>query len=293
MANITAKLVKELRDMTGVGMMDAKKALVEVEGDIDKAVDFLREKGLAKAAKKADRIAAEGVTATYVDGNTAALIELNSETDFVAKNDKFQALVATVVKAIAEAKPATMEEALAVKVGDKTIEELILEGTTVIGEKLSLRRFEVLSNADGDAFGEYLHMGGRIGVLTVIEGSDDSVAAKDVAMHVPAINPRYVSREDVSEEDYKHEEKIQTEIALNEGKPANIVEKMIKGRMNKYLAEISLTEQAFVKNPDQTVAEFVASKGGKVKTFVRYEVGEGMEKRQDNFEDEVAAQMGK
>ena len=293
MANITAKLVKELRDMTGVGMMDAKKALVEVEGDIDKAVDFLREKGLAKAAKKADRIAAEGVTATYVDGNTAALIELNSETDFVAKNDKFQALVATVVKAIAEAKPATMEEALAVKVGDKTIEELILEGTTVIGEKLSLRRFEVLSKADGDAFGEYLHMGGRIGVLTVIEGSDDSVAAKDVAMHVAAINPRYVSREDVSEEDYQHEEKIQTEIALNEGKPANIVEKMIKGRMNKYLAEISLTEQAFVKNPDQTVAEFVASKGGKVKTFVRYEVGEGMEKRQDNFADEVAAQMGK
>ena len=293
MANITAKLVKELRDMTGVGMMDAKKALVEVEGDIDKAVDFLREKGLAKAAKKADRIAAEGVTATYVDGNTAALIELNSETDFVAKNDKFQALVATVVKAIAEAKPATMEEALAVKVGDKTIEELILEGTTVIGEKLSLRRFEVFTKADGDAFGEYLHMGGRIGVLTVIEGSDDSVAAKDVAMHVAAINPRYVSREDVSEEDYKHEEKIQTEIALNEGKPANIVEKMIKGRMNKYLAEISLTEQAFVKNPDQTVAEFVASKGGKVKTFVRYEVGEGMEKRQDNFADEVAAQMGK
>ena len=293
MANITAKLVKELRDMTGVGMMDAKKALVEVEGDIDKAVDFLREKGLAKAAKKADRIAAEGVTATYVVGNTAALIELNSETDFVAKNDKFQALVATVVKAIAEAKPATMEEALAVKVGDKTIEELILEGTTVIGEKLSLRRFEVLSKADSDAFGEYLHMGGRIGVLTVIEGSDDSVAAKDVAMHVAAINPRYVSREDVSEEDYKNEEKNQTEIALNEGKPANIVEKMIKGRMNKYLAEISLTEQAFVKNPDQTVAEFVASKGGKVKTFVRYEVGEGMEKRQDNFADEVAAQMGK
>ena len=293
MANITAKLVKELRDMTGVGMMDAKKALVEVEGDIDKAVDFLREKGLAKAAKKADRIAAEGVTATYVDGNTAALIELNSETDFVAKNDKFQALVATVVKAIAQAKPATMEEALAVKVGDKTIEELILEGTTVIGEKLSLRRFEVLTKADGDAFGEYLHMGGRIGVLTVIEGSDDSVAATDVAMHVAAINPRYVSREDVSEEDYKHEENIQTEIALNEGKPANIVEKMIKGRMNKYLAEISLTEQAFVKNPDQTVAEFVASKGGKVKTFVRYEVGEGMEKRQDNFADEVAAQMGK
>lgn len=290
---VTAAQIKELREITGIGMMECKKALEEANGDMDQAIELLRKKGLAKAAKKADRIAAEGVTATYVDGNTAALIELNSETDFVAKNDKFQALVATVVKAIAQAKPATMEEALAVKVGDKTIEELILEGTTVIGEKLSLRRFEVLSKADGDAFGEYLHMGGRIGVLTVIEGSDDSVAAKDVAMHVAAINPRYVSREDVSEEDYKHEEKIQTEIALNEGKPANIVEKMIKGRMNKYLAEISLTEQAFVKNPDQTVAEFVASKGGKVKTFVRYEVGEGMEKRQDNFADEVAAQMGK
>lgn len=290
---VTAAQIKELREITGIGMMECKKALEEANGDMDQAIELLRKKGLAKAAKKADRIAAEGVTATYVDGNTAALIELNSETDFVAKNDKFQALVATVVKAIAQAKPATMEEALAVKVDDKTIEELILEGTTVIGEKLSLRRFEVLTKADGDAFGEYLHMGGRIGVLTVIEGSDDSVAAKDVAMHVAAINPRYVSREDVSEEDYKHEEKIQTEIALNEGKPANIVEKMIKGRMNKYLAEISLTEQAFVKNPDQTVAEFVASKGGKVKTFVRYEVGEGMEKRQDNFADEVAAQMGK
>ena len=290
---ITAKLVKELRDMTGVGMMDAKKALVEVEGDIEKAIDYLREKGLAKAAKKADRIAAEGVTATYVSGNTAALIELNSETDFVAKNDKFQDLVATVVKAVAEAKPASLEAALAVEVDGKSIEQLILEATTVIGEKLSLRRVEILTKGDNDAFGEYLHAGGRIGVLTILEGTTDAAAAKDVAMHVAAINPRYVSRDDVSAEDYAHEEKIQTELALNEGKPANIVEKMIKGRMNKYLAEISLTEQAFVKNPDQTVAEFVATKGGKVKTFVRYEVGEGMEKKQDNFAEEVAAQMGK
>ncbi|MCW6659770.1 translation elongation factor Ts [Aerococcaceae bacterium NML191292] len=293
MSNITAKLVKELRDMTGVGMMDAKKALVEVEGDIEKAIDFLREKGLAKAAKKADRIAAEGMTATYVDGNTAAIIELNSETDFVSKNDKFQALVATVVKAIAESKPATMEEALAVQVDGKSIEELILEATTVIGEKLSLRRFEILTKSDADAFGEYLHMGGRIGVLTLVEGSTDKEAGKDVAMHVAAINPKYVSRDEVSAEDYEHEKKIQTEIALNEGKPANIVEKMIEGRMNKYLADISLSEQAFVKNPDVTVADYVASKGGKVTKFVRFEVGEGMEKKQENFADEVAAQMGK
>ncbi|MCW6666463.1 translation elongation factor Ts [Aerococcaceae bacterium NML190938] len=293
MSNITAKLVKELRDMTGVGMMDAKKALVEVEGDIEKAIDFLREKGLAKAAKKADRIAAEGMTATYVDGNTAAIIELNSETDFVSKNDKFQSLVATVVKAIAESKPATMEEALAVQVDGKSIEELILEATTVIGEKLSLRRFEILTKSDADAFGEYLHMGGRIGVLTLVEGSTDKEAGKDVAMHVAAINPKYVSRDEVSAEDYEHEKKIQTEIALNEGKPANIVEKMIEGRMNKYLADISLSEQAFVKNPDVTVADYVASKGGKVTKFVRFEVGEGMEKKQENFADEVAAQMGK
>lgn len=293
MTQITAKLVKELRDLTGVGMMDAKKALVEVEGNIEAAIDFLREKGLAKAAKKADRIAAEGVTATFVDGNTAALIEINSETDFVAKNDKFQALVAQVVEAIAKAKPSSLEEALAVEVDGKTIETLLLEATTVIGEKISLRRVEILTKTDSDAFGAYLHSGGRIGVLTLVEGSDDADAAKDVAMHVAAINPRFVSREDISEEDYAHEEKIQTEIALNEGKPANIVEKMIKGRMNKFLAEISLTEQAFVKNPDVTVAEFLASKGGKVTKFVRYEVGEGMEKRQANFADEVAAQMGK
>ncbi|MDO4432929.1 MAG: translation elongation factor Ts [Aerococcaceae bacterium] len=293
MAEITAKLVKELRDKTGVGMMDAKKALVAVEGDMDKAIDFLREKGLAKAANKADRIAAEGITATYVDGNTAAIIELNSETDFVAKNDLFLELVGKVVKAIAANNPATLEDALAIQLDGKSIEQVILEGTTVIGEKLSLRRFEVLTKTDADVFGEYLHMGGRIGVLTLVEGASDVAVAKDVAMHVAAINPKYVSRDEVSTEEYEHEKKIQTEIALNEGKPANIVEKMIEGRMNKYLAEISLSEQPFVKNPDQTVAAFVAAAGGKVTKFVRFEVGEGMEKKQDNFAEEVAAQMGK
>lgn len=293
MAEVTAKLVKQLRDMTGVGMMDAKKALVAVEGDIDAAVDYLRENGLAKAAKKADRLAAEGLAATYVDGNTAAIIEVNSETDFVSKNDQFLDLVAKVAKAVAENKPASTEDALKVTIDGKTIEELCLEATTVIGEKISLRRAQVIEKSDADAFGSYIHSGGRIAVLTLLEGTTDEAAAKDVAMHVAAINPRYVSREDVSEEEYAHEEKVQTEMALNEGKPANIVEKMIKGRMNKFLAEISLTEQPFVKDGDVTVGEFVASKGGKVKTFVRYEVGEGMEKRQDNFAEEVAAQMGK
>ena len=293
MAEITAKLVKELRDMTGVGMMDAKKALVEVDGDMDKAVDFLREKGLASAGKKADRIAAEGTTAFYVDGNTAALIEVNAETDFVTRNDQFKELVATLAETIAKTQPADLEAALALDVNGETVENLIINAINTIGEKISLRRFEIYTKTDNDAFGTYVHTDGSIGVLTLIEGTTDETVAKDIAMHIAAMNPKYVSREDVSEEDYAHEEKIQTEIALNEGKPAEIVEKMIKGRMNKYLAEISLTEQPFVKDSDQTVGQYASAKGGKVVKFTRFLVGEGMEKRQENFADEVAAQMKK
>ncbi len=293
MAEITAKLVKELRDMTGVGMMDAKKALVEVDGDMDKAVDFLREKGLASAGKKADRIAAEGTTAFYVDGNTAALIEVNAETDFVTRNDQFKELVATLAETIAKTQPADLEAALALDVNGETVENLIINAINTIGEKISLRRFEIYTKTDNDAFGTYVHTDGSIGVLTLIEGTTDEAVAKDIAMHIAAMNPKYVSREDVSEEDYAHEEKIQTEIALNEGKPAEIVEKMIKGRMNKYLAEISLTEQPFVKDGDQTVGQYASAKGGKVVKFTRFLVGEGMEKRQENFADEVAAQMKK
>lgn len=293
MAEITAKLVKELRDMTGVGMMDAKKALVEVDGDMDKAVDFLREKGLASAGKKADRIAAEGTTAFYVEGNTAALIEVNAETDFVTRNDQFKELVATLAETIAKTQPADLEAALALDVNGETVENLIINAINTIGEKISLRRFEIYTKTDNDAFGTYVHTDGSIGVLTLIEGTTDEAVAKDIAMHIAAMNPKYVSREDVSEEDYAHEEKIQTEIALNEGKPAEIVEKMIKGRMNKYLAEISLTEQPFVKDGDQTVGQYASAKGGKVVKFTRFLVGEGMEKRQENFADEVAAQMKK
>lgn len=293
MAEITAKLVKELRDMTGVGMMDAKKALVEVDGDMDKAVDFLREKGLASAGKKADRIAAEGTTAFYVEGNTAALIEVNAETDFVTRNDQFKELVETLAETIAKTQPADLEAALALDVNGETVENLIINAINTIGEKISLRRFEIYTKTDNDAFGTYVHTDGSIGVLTLIEGTTDEAVAKDIAMHIAAMNPKYVSREDVSEEDYAHEEKIQTEIALNEGKPAEIVEKMIKGRMNKYLAEISLTEQPFVKDGDQTVGQYASAKGGKVVKFTRFLVGEGMEKRQENFADEVAAQMKK
>lgn len=292
MAQITASLVKELRERTGAGMMDCKKALTQTDGNIDAAIDYLRENGIAKAAKKADRIAAEGLSYIEVKGNKAVILEINSETDFVAKNEKFQVLVDTVAKAVVAGKPTNMEEANAIEVDGKTIADLIVDATNVIGEKISFRRFELLTKTDADAFGGYVHAGGRISVLTLVEGSTDEEVAKDVSMHVAAINPKYISREDVSEEEYKHEEKIQTEIALNEGKPANIVEKMIAGRMNKYLAEISLNDQPFVKDGDQKVSDYVASKGGKVANFVRFEVGEGLEKRQENFADEVAAQMG-
>ena len=231
---ISAKLVKELRDMTGVGMMDAKKALVKVEGDMEKAVDFLRENGLAKAAKKADRIAAEGTTNVLVEGNTAVIVEINAETDFVAKNEKFQALVALISKAILDNKPATVEEALEIETPEGKLSDVIAEATTVIGEKITLRRFEIITKSDDDSFGAYLHMGGRIGVITVVEGTTDEAVAKDVSMHIAAINPKYVDRSQVSEEELEHEKKVLTEQALNEGKPANIVEKMIKGRLNKF-----------------------------------------------------------
>lgn len=293
MGQISAQLVKQLRDMTGVGMMDAKKALVQTEGDIDAAVDYLRENGLAKAAKKADRIAAEGITNVLVDGNVAVVLEVNAETDFVAKNDKFQALVAKLSQVILANKPADLEAALEIVTDEGKVSDVIAEATTVIGEKISLRRFEIVEKSDADAFGAYLHMGGRIGVLTVLEGSTDADAAKDIAMHVAAINPKYVDRSEVSADELEHEKKVLTEQALNEGKPANIVEKMIAGRLNKFLAEISLNDQPFVKDPDTTVSKFAASKGGSVKLFHRYEVGEGLEKRVDNFVEEVMGQVKK
>lgn len=293
MAQISAQLVKQLRDMTGVGMMDAKKALVQTEGDIDAAVDYLRENGLAKAAKKADRIAAEGITSVLVDGNVAVVLEVNAETDFVAKNDKFQALVAKLSEVILANKPANLEAALEIVTPEGKVSDVIAEATTVIGEKISLRRFEIVEKSDADEFGAYLHMGGRIGVLTVLEGSTDADAAKDIAMHVAAINPKYVDRSEVSADELEHEKKVLTEQALNEGKPANIVEKMIAGRLNKFLAEISLNDQPFVKDPDTTVSKFAASKGGSVKLFHRYEVGEGLEKRVDNFVEEVMGQVKK
>ncbi|WP_414047998.1 translation elongation factor Ts [Macrococcus equi] len=291
---ITAQLVKQLRERTGAGMMDCKKALTETNGDIDAAVDYLREKGIAKAAKKADRIAAEGTTYVASKGNDAVLLELNSETDFVARNEGFQALVKEIADHILTVKPADLDTLMASEIeAGKTVEVKMNEAISTIGEKLTLRRFVLVSKTDADTFGEYLHMGGRIGVLALVENSTDAEAAKDVAMHIAALNPKFVSREQVSAEELEHEKNVLKQQALNEGKPENIVEKMVEGRLRKYLEEICAVDQPFVKNPDQTVAEFLKSKGGTLKSFVRYEVGEGIEKRQDNFADEVMGQMGK
>ena len=290
MAKIAAKQVKELRDKTGVGMMAAKKALVATDGDMDKAIDYLREKGIAKAAKKSDRVAAEGLANVVISGNTAVIVEVNAETDFVAQNDRFQALVKRTGELLAENKPADVKAALEIKTDRGTLNDEYIDATQVIGEKITLRRFELVEKADNENFGAYLHMGGKIASLVVVEGADEATA-KDVAMHVAAINPKYVNRDQVPAEELAHEREVLTEEAKNEGKPEKIIEKMVEGRLNKFLAEIALDDQEFVKDPDQTVAKFVASKGGKVKSFVRYEVGEGIEKKEDNFVEEVMSQV--
>ena len=289
---ITAQMVKELREKTGAGMMDCKKALTETDGNMEAAIDYLREKGIAKAAKKGDRIAAEGLTYIQVEGNEAVILEVNSETDFVAKNEGFQVLVKELAAHLLAKKPASVEEALAQTMDNgATVEAHINEAIAKIGEKLTLRRFAIATKSDADAFGGYLHMGGRIGVLTVLEGSTDEAAAKDVAMHIAALKPLYISRDAVTEEEIERERKVLTEQALNEGKPEKIVAKMVEGRLGKFFEEICVLDQAFVKNPDQKVGQFIATTGGKLTSFTRFEVGEGIEKREDNFAEEVMSQI--
>ena len=290
MAKISAAQVKELRDKTGVGMMDAKKALVETDGDMEKAVDVLREKGVAKAEKKSGRVAAEGIAAVAIKDNKAAIVEINCETDSVASTDKFKNLVTEVADKIAEEEPASVDDALALKTANGTVKDDVIETTQVTGEKISLRRFQVVEKGADQSFGSYIHNGGQIAALVVLDGAD-SATAKDVAMHVAAINPEYVNREQVPADRLAHEKDVLVKEALNEGKPEKIVEKMVEGRLNKWLSEISLDDQEFVKDSDQTVAHFVESKGGKVSSFIRFEVGEGIEKKADNFIDEVMNQI--
>ncbi|AMX84012.1 elongation factor Ts [Geobacillus subterraneus] len=291
---ITAQMVKELREKTGAGMMDCKKALTETNGDMEKAIDWLREKGIAKAAKKADRIAAEGMTYIAVEGNAAVILEVNSETDFVAKNEAFQTLVKELAAHLLKQKPASLDEALGQTMDNgSTVQDYINEAIAKIGEKITLRRFAVVNKADGETFGAYLHMGGRIGVLTLLAGNASEEIAKDVAMHIAALHPKYVSRDEVPQEEIAREREVLKQQALNEGKPEKIVEKMVEGRLNKFYEDVCLLEQAFVKNPDVTVRQYVESNGATVKQFIRYEVGEGLEKRQDNFAEEVMSQVRK
>ncbi|KUP08691.1 elongation factor Ts [Bacillus coahuilensis m2-6] len=291
---ITAQMVKELREKTGAGMMDCKKALTETNGDMDQAIDFLREKGIAKAAKKADRIAAEGSTFILSEGNEAVILEVNAETDFVAKNENFQNLVKELAEHLLTNKPESVEVALEQTMANGTsVSEYINSAIAKIGEKITLRRFAIRTKTDNDTFGEYLHMGGRIGVLAVVEGTTDAQAAKDVAMHAAALNPKYVSRDQVSAEEVEREREVLTQQALNEGKPENIVAKMVEGRLGKYFEEVCILDQPFVKDPDQKVGKFLQSKGATLTDFVRYEVGEGIEKRQENFAEEVMNQVNK
>lgn len=340
MAEITAKLVKELREKSGAGVMDAKKALVETDGDMEKAIEFLREKGMAKAAKKADRVAAEGLTGVYVDGNVAAVVEVNSETDFVAKNAQFVELVKATAKVVAENKPANNEEALAlVMPSGETMEKEYVNATATIGEKISFRRFQVVEKTDAQHFGAYQHNGGRIGVISVIEGGDDALA-KQISMHIAAMKPTVLSYKDLEAEfvvdqlaqmnhkidqdnearamvdkpalphlQYgskaqltdevvaKAEEDIKAELAA-EGKPEKIWDKIIPGKMNRFMLdntkvdqEFTLLAQVYIMDDSKTVEQYMESVDASVVTFVRYEVGEGIEKQESDFAAEVAAQI--
>ncbi|WP_105618025.1 translation elongation factor Ts [Vallitalea okinawensis] len=302
---ITASMVKELREKTGAGMMDCKKALNETNGDIEKAVEFLREKGLAAAAKKAGRVAAEGLVKTVVsdDHKVGAIVEVNSETDFVAKNEDFQVYVKEVAEQALNTKAANIDEFLSEAwsaEASKTVKDVLVEKVAKIGENLSIRRFEKIDN--NTVVVDYIHGGGRIGVLVELECSEPNAAifemGKNVAMQVAAINPKYLSREQVSKEYIEKETEILKQQALNEGKPEAIVEKMVVGRLNKQLKEVCLLDQAYVKDGDLTVAKYIANTAKEagvevtLKNFVRFETGEGIEKKEENFAEEVARQIG-
>lgn len=296
MANVTAEMIKELRKATEAGMLDCKKALTECDGDMEKAVVWLRERGIAKAAKKASVVAAEGLCSFEIKGNKAVLFELNSQTDFVAQNAKFTDLVQKVGTVLVNSNATNDAEALQVTVDGKTLETVILEASGVIGEKISLRRVSVLNKNDNQIFGAYKHMGGKIAVVVVLNG-DNATVAKDVAMHVAALNPRYVAKTDIPAEVIKSEEEIILATALNENKdsakpkPEEVIRtRIVPGRLEKNLKEICLLSQEFVKNPDQTVEVYLESNKCSVAQFLRLEVGEGIEKVEADFAAEVKAQ---
>ena len=287
---ISASMVKELREVTGAGMLDCKKALEETNGNMEEAITWLREKGISKAAKKLSRIAAEGLAYSKVEGNKAVIIEVNAETDFVAKNEEFKELVETIATTILNSNAKTNEEALALEVEGKTINDLIVEKIAKIGEKLSFRRFALVEKTDEEVFGTYSHMGGKIVTLTLLTGNDEEVA-KDIAMQAAAMRPTYLNRDEIPEEVIDKERAILTEVAENEGLDSNKIPMIVNGRLNKFYEEVCLVDQGFVKENKMKVSKYVESKKCEIKSFVRYEVGEGMEKREENFAEEVAKQM--
>lgn len=282
--------VKELRDKTGAGMLDCKKALEATNGNMSEAVDWLREKGISKAEKKASRVAAEGLCKIVTDGNKAVILEVNSETDFVAKNEEFTNFVDYLANIILANNLKTHEEVLSFDDNGETIEAKLVALTAKIGEKLSFRRHELVEKNDNEVFGSYLHMGGKIGALVVLANTSEEVA-KDVAMHVAAMAPVCATRSDVPADMVDHESKVIKEQVMNEGKPADIAEKMVTGRLNKFYKEICLEEQEFIKDSSVNVGTFVKNNGGSIVSMIRYAVGEGIEKKEENFADEVMSQI--
>ncbi|MBY4892135.1 translation elongation factor Ts [Rhodobacteraceae bacterium N5(2021)] len=289
---ITASMVKELRETSGAGMMDAKKALTETDGDMEAAIDWLRTKGLAKAAKKSGRTAAEGLVAVSVDGGTGVAVEVNSETDFVGKNAEFQEMVASFATAALQV--ADTDALQKFEIGGKPVSEILTDKIATIGENMGLRR---MAKLEGDTVVSYVHNAvadgmGKIGVLVATKGGDEAFA-KQVAMHVAAVNPASLSEVDLDPDVVEKEKQVQMDIARESGKPEQVIEKMIVGRMKKYMAEVTLLNQAFVVNPDLTVGDAAKEAGAEITGFVRLEVGEGIEKKVENFAEEVAKTAGK
>lgn len=286
----TAQDVKNLREKTGAGMLDCKKALDETKGNIEEAINWLREKGISKALKKTERIAAEGLSEAVSNDTNAVIIEVNCETDFVARNEEFKTLINTIANAILNNEVKTMEDANKLVVDNETIEEKIVAFTAKIGEKISFRRFEKLAKTESQEFGIYSHMGGKITSVVVIEGNNHEVA-KDIAMHVAAMNPSYLVSSDIPEDVLNKEREIIKEQSMNEGKPAEIAEKMVEGRIRKFFKEVCLVEQEFIKDPSLSVGNYAKNNNCSIVKMVRYEVGEGIEKRNDDFATEVMNQI--
>ena len=288
MASNVIELIKVLRDRTGAGMMDCKKALMETDCDVEKAVEWLREKGIAKVAKKASRIAAEGLTHVVVNGNEALILEINSETDFVSKSDAFKNLVVEVANVVLASKPANIEAAKALT------QDIFTNATIKIGEKLDFRRFELVTKSDDQTFGSYIHMGGKISVLVVENGANAEVA-KGLAMQIAANNPQYITTSDIPAEAIEKEKAVQIEAAKNDeklkDKPEQALVKIIEGKVNKIFAESVLVKQDYLLDPSQKVEQVLTSNKISVAKFVRYQVGEGIAKREENFAEEVAKQM--